>query len=191
MSLTIADPTAMLRMLLVYAHLLAMIGAGVGIAFGDYAIFARRRLDAALLRLATRSVTLALLALWVTGLAIIGIDTGYQWSVLTSQPKLLAKLTVVIALTANGAALHHIVFHRLLDRRRQPPGSQTLSAMLGAISLVTWLFAIFVGLAGPASGLLGYSGFMVLYVTGLAVGVTASLWLIRPRLGRRLANAPG
>jgi len=91
-----------LRMFLVLAHLAALMAAAIAVAFGDYALLGRRRIDGRLLYRASTGVAWALVGLWVTGLALIGVDTAFDWAVLLAKPKVLAKLTVVLLLTANG-----------------------------------------------------------------------------------------
>lgn len=184
------DLTAILRMLLVFGHLLALLVAGAGIAFGDYAIFARPRIDADLLHAASRLVSGALLGLWATGLAIIGLDTGFALVGVTEQPKLLAKLTVVVVLSVNGLALHRFAFRRLVDANGADARILWLAPVMGAISIVTWLYAMFVGLARPAAPYLGYDGFVRLYVVILLTGIVAALLLVRPRLRARLSPVP-
>ena len=63
------DLTAVARMGLILAHLLAFAAAFAAVAFGDFAIFYRRRVNIELLTKAANGVTLALIALWITGLA--------------------------------------------------------------------------------------------------------------------------
>lgn len=187
MTIPSTDLQALVRMAFVFMHILSVVTAGAAIAFGDYAIFARQRIDTKLLHQSARVVMAALGALWLTGLTIIWLDTGLEWAALASKPKLLAKLTVVILLSVNGVALHHLAFARLCQPQRHAPNAAKLPAVLGAISVVTWLHAAFLGVAKPASALLGYSGFMALYGASLAIGIAAALWFIRPRLVDRMA----
>ncbi|BAL26721.1 hypothetical protein [Azoarcus sp. KH32C] len=190
MEAPIVDVVSIVRMGFVLLHLLAMVAAGAGIAFGDYAIFARQRIDTTLLRKAAGAVTAALLVLWVTGLTMIWLDTRFELAALMTKPKLLAKLTVVVLLSLNGLALHRVAFRRLCEPQDDARRAARLPAVLGAISVVTWLHAAFVGLAKPAAALLGYGGFLGLYGVSLTVGVAAALWFVRPRLARRLTLGP-
>jgi len=180
------DLVAIARMTLILLHVLAMAAAGAGIAFGDYAIFARHRIDAGLLHKAGRAVTVALGMLWLSGLAVIWMDTRFEWAVLAVKPKLLAKLTVVTLLSINGVALHGVAFKRLSEVHSEALRAAKLPAVLGAISVVSWLYAAFVGLAKPVAPLLGYVGFMGLYGVALAAGIAMALLLMGPRLAHRL-----
>ena len=182
------DLMAITRMAVILAHILAVITAGAAIAFGDYAIFGGQQINIALLHKAGRVVIVALGMLWLTGLIIIWLDTRFEWAVLITQPKLMAKLTVVSLLSLNGIALHHLAFKRLQALQNQPMQSTKLPVILGAISVVTWLYAIFLGLAKPVTPILGYAGFMGLYLALLAAGIATAVWLMGPRLANRLAS---
>ena len=182
------DLMAITRMAVILAHILAVITAGAAIAFGDYAIFGGQRINIALLHKAGSVVIVTLGMLWLTGLIIIWLDTRFEWAVLIAQPKLMAKLTVVSLLSLNGIALHHLAFKRLQALQNQPMQSTKLPVILGAISVVTWLYAIFLGLAKPVTPILGYAGFMGLYLALLAAGIATAVWLMGPRLANRLAS---
>ena len=184
------DPVAVLRMVLILTHLLAFAVAAAGTAFGDFAIFARQRVDTELLHQATQAVAGALALLWLSGLAVIGLDTGFAFDALAQRPKLLAKLTVVAVLTLNGAVLHLQVFDRLGQPQANPLCAAWLPSVLGAVSAASWLFAAFVGVAKAVTPLLGYGGFMALYGLTLAVAVSVALAVVRPRLASRLAPDP-
>lgn len=185
----VLDPKAVLRMALILAHLLAFAVAVAGTAFGDFAIFARRRVDAALLHRATQVVTAALAVLWLTGLVVMGLDTGFVVDDLLQRPKLLAKLTVVVVLTLNGVALHRHAFSRLVRSHDDPQGAALLPTVLGGVSAASWLFAAFVGVGKAVTPLLGYGGFMLLYLATVLAAVAVALALVRPRLASRLGPA--
>lgn len=176
-----------MRMALILGHVLAVGAACASIAFGDYAIFARRRIDGALLHKAELAVTLALLSLWTTGLAVIWIDTRFDWDLLAANPKLLAKLTIVMLLSMNGGALHYLGFPSLRTAHADPLHAARIPALLGAISVVTWLYSAFIGLAKPLEPLLGYSGFIQLYLIVVCVAIIVALVWMKPRLALRMA----
>ena len=76
------DSTAVARMGLILGHLLAFALAAVGIAFGDLAIFRKRRVDTDMLATAQAVVKWSLYGLWATGLAVIWLDTKFDLAVL-------------------------------------------------------------------------------------------------------------
>lgn len=181
----------LVRSLLIFLHLAAMIAAGISIAFGDYAILRHRPINKHLLIKASRAVTWSLLALWVTGLSIISLDMSTVALSLAKAPKLQAKLTVVVLLTANGFLLHRYTLQALGGRRRPTEDQVRLSAILGAVSATSWAYAMFLGVAKAWAPILGYGGFVGLYALGLVVGVVVSLRWVRPMLMQNsLEHAP-
>ncbi|MEJ6004851.1 hypothetical protein WG899_04780 [Paucibacter sp. AS339] len=183
------DLSVLLRLLALYAHVLACFSAAAGIVLGDIAIFAPRRIDAYLLGLARKIVCWALLWLWLTGLVLIAIDTGFVLETMASKSKLLAKLSVVTLLTLNGAALHRWVFPGLGRVQAQPARAAWLPSLLGGFAAASWLFAAFLGVAKPLASVVGYSGFMFLYGGALLLASATSLILLRPRLSAQLMRA--
>lgn len=180
------DPSTLLRLLALYAHVLACFGAAAAIVLGDVAIFVPRRVDAVLLSKASHWVTIALLLLWLSGLLLVGIDTGFEPAVIARKPKLLAKLTVVLVLSLNGLALHRWVFPRLAAVHTQPERAACLPSLLGGLGAASWLFAAFLGIAKPLAPVLGYAGFMLMYAGALLLAMGIALTLLRPRLSSQL-----
>ena len=86
---------------------------------------------------------------WVTGLAIIYLDTGFDPAILAEKPKLLLKLMCVVVLTANGMVLHHISFPVLIKAGPLSTWESIFLACTGALSTSHWLMAAFIGIARP------------------------------------------
>lgn len=182
------ESNELLRMSLILIHLFAFAAASAATAFGDFAIFAHRRMDIRLLLRAARVVAGALAVLWVSGLALIALDTGFAIDELSNRPKLLAKLSVALLLTLNGWALHRYVFPHLQGRHRQPHAAALWPTVAGAISAASWLCAAFIGVGKPLAPVLGYAGFMAFYACVALAAIALGLRWIRPRLADRLAS---
>lgn len=183
------DVNAVLRMSLVYMHLISMCLAAAAVAFGDFAIFSKPgRVNAFMLEKSAHYVSTTLVALWVSGLLITWVDTRFDLALLAAKPKLLAKLCVVMVLTLNGWALHRLVFPRLTQPQRDPFRAAALPAVLGAVSGTTWMFAAFVGVGKPVASVLGYAGFMGLYGLALTAGIAFALVFVRPRLAQQMSG---
>lgn len=178
----------LLRLVALYVHVVACFAAAAAIVLGDLAVFLHRQVDRRLLRRASAWVVKALAVLWVTGLLIVAIDTGFELPALLSKGKLLAKFSVVLLLTLNGVALHKWALPRLMAPTYQPELTARVPALLGALSLASWLFAAFLGLAKPLAGVLGYGGFMQLYALSLVLALVVAWQWGRPRLARQLAE---
>lgn len=179
------DLFAVLRASLIFLHVLIFAGAAGFILLGDIALFGWRRINVALLRLSARWVSVCLLGLWLSGAAVIGLDTGFDLSQIARNDKLLAKLTVVSILTLNGVLLHRFAFPHLVAPLPAAMQSAWGPALLGGISASTWVYAAFIGVAKPFAAL-GYGGLMALYGLVVSVALTMAMIFIRPRLARQL-----
>ncbi len=130
------------------------------------------------------TVSLALVALWITGIAVVWLDASSKGLVYFLNPKLQAKIGIVMLLTLNGFVLHGAVMPAL-----EKAGSllklslnQRLLAMFaGTVSAVSWFYAAMLGVGRPLSWkysllellaaypLLIAAGFgMMLLLTGIA-----------------------
>lgn len=176
------------RALLVYTHLLALMAAVAGIAMADFSILARRgsagprRVSRKLLQRAMTLVAGALAALWVTGLALITLDTGWQLDALLARPKLQAKVVVVLLLSLNGWLLHRWVFRELLVLGHLPAELMPRATLLGAVSAASWGYAAFLGLAAPFAAALGLGGFLGAYGVALLLAYGVALRFVLPVL---------
>ena len=182
------DPIAIARMLLIYVHVLAIAAAAAAVAFGDFAIFARQRIDKTMLETASWFASIALAALWISGLTVIIMDIGFDLEQLAGKPKLLAKLTVVMVLTANSLALHWVAFPRFYLPQADALRAATLPAVFGAVSATSWIYAAFVGIAKPLAEVFGYSGFIGLFALLLLGAISLALITVRPCLARRMGS---
>ncbi len=179
------------RMFLVLGHLFALLAAAVAVAFGDYALLGGKQIDNGVLRKASSGVALALAALWVTGLGIIYVDTHFAMALILAKPKILAKLTVVGVLTLNGMFMHAKVLPSL-ERRfsaERAVGVAAWATVAGAVSAAGWGYAVFLGVARPLTPILGYQGFIALFVLAVLGACVVSARLVRPELSRRLIDA--
>lgn len=178
------------RLLFLFIHLLAFAVAAGYILREDLRFLRGGGIDRQQLAETATVVAGALAILWVTGLLMILIDTGGNLAQLASMPKLLAKLTVVIALTVNGVLLHKVAFPALMGERGKSNVSPSLLATVGAISGVSWSYAAFVGISKPVAGMLGYSGYMALYALVLLGGIGIALNVVRPKIAQVINLGP-
>lgn len=148
----------LLRMGIVYLHLIACCVA-IGMVLTSDIAMVRQLFDTDLaqhdqshLSHIQRTVSLALIGLWLTGIMIISLDLSLKgWSYL-ENPKLQAKVLIVILLTFNGVILHKAVLPAM-----QKAGSllklqlnQRLMVLFsGVISGVSWFYAALLGIGRP------------------------------------------
>lgn len=183
------DLIALVRPVLVFTHLLFFAAAVVAIAFSDYAVFHQKSsINAPLLKRASRCVAMLLSALWISGSVLIAFDAGFDLTRVALSPKLLAKLTVVVALTANAVLLHYFAFPVFCAPGATLRRDARMATVLGAVSTASWIFAIFLGVAKTWGPIVGYAGFIELYLSALAIAIVVALRYVLPQLLARLAS---
>jgi hypothetical protein len=134
-------------------------------------------------------VTWLLLALWATGVPMVMMDIGTDVSLLLGNPKLVAKLIVVIALTANGFLLHFVAFPMLIAKPKNSAKAATIAATLGAVSMTSWLYAFFLGASRIIARYFSLYDFVILYLLGLTIAVLVAILVVRGRLERSLKSS--
>lgn len=179
-----------IRILLILSHLMCFSTALFLVMREDIRRLLAERLQIDDLQATAKNVSRALAGLFVTGAVIIYVDTGFVLSEILARPKLAAKISVVLILTANGVAMHHLIFPKLqMTPLHRPRWLCRVACGLGAVSSVSWLYATFLGIAKPLSEPLGYTGFMAVYA-GLVLGAVAVAQLfIVPRAKALLFGA--
>lgn len=149
--------------LLVLAHLLAL-ALGLGAALlADWVVLRKLAFGIVSQRAAgqlidlSHAVSAGLVLVWVTG-ALLVTDSALDAPAILLNQKLWAKLAIVTVLTLNALLLHKIVLPRVTSRIGQPLFEtssgwlSTLSTLLGAVSMVSWMFATYLGVARELNG---------------------------------------
>jgi hypothetical protein len=163
-----------------YTHLFS-VAVGIGASFlADTLVISRLSapLDQALLdRLHHyhRLVWFALIAMWISGAAMIYIRTGFDLALFS--PKLYSKLAVVLMLTLNALLIGRFAMpmvekslgHSLLH---MPLGRKLACVWIGAVSSTSWLIALAMG----ESKVLAASGWHV-FVVMVPLAYLSSLML--------------
>ena len=180
----------MARSTLIYLHVVFVVLAAVAVAFADFAILRGGPIDRRLLDKARQAVVLTLVALWLTGLGVFALDVASVGMANAMGAKMRAKLCVVLALSVNGWVLHRFCFDGLVTQAPVSPRGARRSAVCGAISAASWVYALFLGVAREWTPLLGYKGFMALYAVALAAAIAISLrWVVPILMADRLSSA--
>lgn len=121
-----------------------------------------------------RIVTLGLAILWATGIAFLVLYYRHQPELLANQ-KIWAKLVIVTVLTINGFYLHQKVFpimrrnlgHSLFYRVSVDEKATMFT--LSAISLVSWIFPLVLGIAESLNFTAGVENILAFYFLMLSV----------------------
>jgi len=172
------------RISMIYLHIISMIAAAVSIVMVDFLVFNRQGSPsrARLIERLASIVLISLLALWATGLTVIGIDTGFDPHLILQNGKLLAKLLVVTILSINGVGVHFYVLPQLANATRRSAVLGLTTLAIGVVSAVSWGYAAFLGIAKALSPHLGFAGFVGLYGLALVIAWIVAVTIVRPRL---------
>lgn len=129
--------------------------------------------------------TVGLALLWLSGLgflALYALDTPEK----LGNPKIWAKVTVVVALTLNGLVIHRAVLPGIL-RDVSKPMFQGLTGLRagvflasGAISGISWYTAFALGVMRELNGTVAYGLLVGLWLAAIAAAILGSLvlWLV-------------
>jgi len=142
-------------MLLVFAHLLAASMALGAIVATDLRLLSKLAQDRTRIappnEFVARIVVVALVVLYATGAAIVWQGVLERPDYL-ANPKLQAKLALVVLLTINAFVLHRLTFPRLARGRRVARWHASdwiaIGIPVGASNFL-WMFVAFLGVARP------------------------------------------
>jgi len=177
------------RQLLLYSHILVFALAMAEVLHEDWRMLWATRLDIRGLESAAQRIKWLLFLLWGTGIPLVGLSLGWDFSALAAMPKLMTKIIVASALTLNGVLLHYVAFPLLSGRTRHRRFSAAVASVLGAISTVSWLYAAFVGAARLIAPKMTMDLFLGIYATMLVGGIAVALLFMRQRV-ERMIGAP-
>ncbi|MBB2964880.1 hypothetical protein [Methylobacterium sp. R2-1] len=147
----------------------------------------------------SKVVTVGLILLWVSGLGFLAVY-AFEAPEKLSNPKIVAKITVVAALTVNGWLIHAFVLPGVLRDVSRPmfDGVSHLRTGIflisGAVSGVSWYTAFALGLMRELNGRVAASLLLALWLAAMvAAGLAAyAFWqfLRRRSLGARTGGGP-
>lgn len=176
-----------LRLGVVYAHLVACCVAIGLVLTSDITmvkdLFKRKTFtehDNAHMEGLQKSVIVALIALWLTGIGIVGIDYLDKGMDYFMNPKLQAKVIIVLLLSYNGILLHRLVLPAL-----QKAGSllnlgfsaRMLALFCGSLSAVSWMYAAMLGVGRPLAWKYSLSELLLAYPVLIVLGFLTMLVL--------------
>ncbi|GAA5784844.1 hypothetical protein GCM10007860_06760 [Chitiniphilus shinanonensis] len=155
-----------------FSHLLAACFALVTILKADRRLWSwrQRPLDETRRRYLGRTahrVTQLLILLWGTGLMLVVLGYSEHGMAYLANPKLWTKFSVVALLSVNGYLLHRVAFPLIsvrLPLTGLPLQERLTVAVLGAVSMTSWLFAAWLGIAREWNQREPYTQLMGLYL---------------------------
>ncbi|MNG87341.1 hypothetical protein D3C81_589270 [compost metagenome] len=180
----------LLRLSVVYVHLLACCVA-IGLVFASDVEMVKGLLkgrgasghDNDHMSKLQKSVSNALIFLWLTGAAVIGIDYLEKGMSYFANPKIQAKIIIVVLLTFNGMLLHRFVLPALLKAGSLldlQVGVRMFALFSGALSGVSWLYAAMLGVGRPLAWKYSLTELLIAYpvmiLLGFALMVALTQW---------------
>ena len=167
-------PFETLKTFFIAGHLLGL-AFGVGgaltldiIAFRYFYLERITREKLVLFHFIARLVTVGLVILWLTGLAFLWIYWQSEPELL-GNPKVWAKVVIVLVLTVNGWFLHHKVFP-ILDRNlghtmfhRVTVDEKAMMFTFSSISIISWGFPLVLGIARSLNFTTGMENILAFY----------------------------
>jgi hypothetical protein len=161
-------------------HLTGLIMGFGGAVLADYTIFSHGVIRPVgnytifQTRLLSHIVSIGLCILWVSGFALIMVKLQFQPDFM-QNPKVWAKIVVVVMLTINGILVHRFIFplvtrsqgRRLFDglNVRQIAGL----TFLGSVSLVSWSLPFVLGKAAGLNFITPMSSILAAYLALILV----------------------
>jgi hypothetical protein len=183
------EVTIIARQALLFGHIIAFALALATILKEDVRLLRAQRIDSTSLLATARLVKWLLLGLWATGVPMVMMEVGNDVSLLLGNPKSLAKLIVVGAITLNGILLHLVAFPMVTGRPRNPKKAAAIAAMLGAVSTASWLYASFLAVARKVAPYFSLQDFLVVYLLVLAIAISFAILAVRKRLEPLLTSS--
>jgi hypothetical protein len=149
-----------LRLAIVYVHLIACCVAIGMVLISDLKMIkqlisqesANSHHDRRHLHELQTIIFIALALLWVSGAGIVGVDFYHKGAVYFTNPKLQAKILIVLILTLNGVVLHHKVLpwlQRAGSLLKLSFGQAMFAIFSGTLSGVSWFYAAMLGVGRP------------------------------------------
>ena len=127
-----------------------------------------------------KTVSRALIALWITGVALITLDASTKGWIYFSNPKLQSKVAVVMLLTLNGFALHKYVLplmQKAGSLLRLSFSERLLAVFAGTVSGVSWFYAALLGIGRPLNWKYSLGEILAAYPVLIAGGFFSMLAL--------------
>jgi hypothetical protein len=176
------------RLATVYGHLIACSVAIGSILLSDLAVVKQlisgdpyRGQDAKHLQHLQKTVSLALLALWLTGGVIIAVDVAAKGMGYFDNPKLQAKIIIVCLLTLNGILLHNSVLPMMKKAKsllNLSSGQRGFALFTGTFSATSWFYAAMLGVGRPLSWKFPLMTLLSPYAALIAGGFAGMLSLV-------------
>ena len=188
-----------LHTILVLSHILAL-ALGLGSALlADWIVLRKLAFGTVNQKAAGQLIDLShavcagLALVWITG-ALLVTDNALNAPASVMNQKLWAKLAIVTTLTLNAVLLHRIVMPMVKRRIGQPLFEAAfdrlamVSTLLGAVSVVSWVFSAYLGVARELNGRENLVPILVSYLGALLLTWALAMILLWSMQQRRTSS---
>jgi hypothetical protein len=166
-----------MKTVLLYFHLLSLAAAIGSVLIAEYLIFSRHRqfsrdsYDTVIF--ASRTATVALLLLWLTGIGLVSVGYLGDPQYIANQ-KIWAKVSIVLLMSINGIYIHRWLLPRFGELARgglliRTATESVRMRLAFATSLAGWLITAFYGAAKFLNEGYNYGELYGLYLTAVAM----------------------
>ena len=174
------------RLGIVYVHLIACCVA-IGLVLTNDITFVAKMLkgdsareDPAHLSALQKTVSVALITLWITGVALVVRDASFSGWDYYLNPKIQAKVVIVSLLTLNGLVLHNAILPALIRAGavlNLSFSGRVLAVFAGSVSGVSWFYAAMLGVGRPLNWKYSLAELLVMYPVFIVGGFVMMLLL--------------
>lgn len=166
------------RTMIIAIHLAGLvIGFGAAIFLDIYLLnyLAHKRIEAhtySIAEFGARLVSIGLVFLWVSGLSFLALY-AYESPEKLANPKIWAKMSVVVLLTFNGFIIHKFILGILTRKigktilESEGALKQNLILLVGTISFNSWVFAMLLGVSKELNNIVSAPMLLVAYVIAI------------------------
>lgn len=143
----------------------------------------------------SRLVAIGLGLLWLSGLGFLLHYANFDPEKLTN-PKVWAKITIVMVLTINGGFIHYVVLPYLRAStgygflERLSPGRQQLFIAIGVLSGISWYIPLLLGSMPQLNFVVPAGLILSLYGIVLIISISLAVLFILPREATPLRRCP-
>lgn len=159
-------------------HLMFFVLAFALLVRGYRKMFVDKKIDLDETKKTSKIIALLLLGLWISGAYLIYMNSGFDVAKIKESPEMMAKLFVVLVLTANTFVLSGLVLPSLHNNANIKGRGSSLIAAVGAVNIVSWAYTAFIGATRVLAPTMTFNTYIELYGMFLALGTIISMFTI-------------
>lgn len=192
------------RTMIIAIHLTGLVlGFGAAIFLDMYLLsyLAHKRVEEhthSIAEFGSRLVSIGLVLLWVSGLsflALYAVETPEK----LANPKIWAKMSIVVILTFNGFIIHKFILSMLTQKigktilEGESGFKQNLILLVGTVSFNSWAFAMLLGISRELNNMIGAPTLLLAFLLAVTIIFCVVMLLktivLRSQRGKKLSGS--